>query len=177
MRPIKILAAGLIISTLWSCDNSIRDTWPPSPDGFQWPATKGDPLKFTTISNADLDDDVKKASEKLKSRYSTDAVTFCRSDLNADGRSEILIKTHHYGFAPSYAILSPDDSGNYSDIGWISGEHVFLCIEIDGWQSLQSRSGNDKTRNLYSLQNGIYDITRSEMLDTQSGVVTKLSPN
>ncbi|MEZ5329673.1 MAG: hypothetical protein R3F19_31890 [Verrucomicrobiales bacterium] len=178
MKLTNTLFAGTLLLALWSCGDSVSDSdavdWPPAPDGYKWPDIKDAAMEFKTVANADLESDVKKAVATLKSRYSPDDVTFARSDLNADGRDEILIKAHHYGFAPSFAILSPDDSGRFSDIGWISGEQIFPCERIDGWQSLQTRSGSEQIRQLYSFREGLYHRTRSEQRDATTGTVTIL---
>jgi hypothetical protein len=178
MKILNTLVAGLLLVALCGCDDSVdsshEESWPQAPDGFEWPATVGEAIEFETVANADLDADVKAAVATMKSRYSPDDVTFARSDLNDDGRDEILIKAHHYGFAPSFAILTPDDSGGFSDIGWISGDQFLPCERIDGWQSLQARSGNDQIRQLYSFGEGLYHRTRSEQLDATTGTVTIL---
>jgi len=180
MKITNTLMAGSILLALWSCDDSSSSPnaapWPPASDGFKWPATDSHALVFETLANADVDEDVLKAAETLKSRYSPDDVTFARSDFNADGRAEILIKAHHYGFAPSYAILTQNDSGDYSDIGWISGDQISRCDGIDGWQPIQTLSANDQIRQLYSYREGIYDLTRYERLVAQTNTVTILSP-
>lgn len=181
MKITNTLVAGTLLLALSGCDDSVVDSgvvaWPLSTDGFEWPDIQGTAMDFNTVANSDLEPDVKKAAESLKSRYSPDDVTFSRSDLNADGRDEILIKGHHYGFAPSFAILSPDDSGNFSDIGWLSGEQILPCESIDGWRSLQTRSGNDQIRQLYSYREGLYHRTRSEHLDPTTGTVKILPHN
>ena len=181
MKTIHILFAGTLLLASWGCglplDHSGAAPWPQAPDGFEWPAIDGDALVFETLANRDLDAELRKASESLKSRYSPDDVTFARLDLNADGRDEILIKVHHYGLSPSYAVLSLDELGKYSDIGWISGDRIVRSGGTGGWQALQAWSGDDQIRQLYSYQEGLYQLKRSEQVDAQTGTVTALTPN
>ena len=181
MKITNTVLAGALLFALSSCEDSVGDSgadaWPIPPDGFEWPDTLGDAMEFKTEANVDLDPDVEKAAATLKSRYSPHNVTYARSDLNADGRDEILIKAHHYGFTPSFAILTSDDSGNYSDIGWISGDQIFPCERIDGWQPIQAQSGDGRIRQLFSLHEGLYHLTRSEQLDATTGTVTILPQN
>ena len=181
MKAIDILMAGTLLLALYSCEDSVENSgvavWPSAPDGFEWPVTKDDPIEFETLANASIDSDVKKASETLKSRHSLEEVTFARSDLNADGRNEILIKVHNYGFTPSYVILTPNDSGYYSDIGRVSGGQILSCEGDDGWRQVQTRSADDQIRQLYAFKEGIYHLIRSEQLDPSTNMVTVLVPN
>jgi len=181
MKLTNTLVAGTLLLALWSCGDSVSDSdavdWPLAPDGYKWPDIKDAAMEFKTVANADLEPDVKKAAEMLKSRYSPHEVTFARSDLNDDGRDEILIKAHHYGFTPSFAILAPDDSDSFSDIGWLAGAQIHLCVRSDGWRSLQTRSANDQIRQLFSFREGLYHLTRSEKLDATNGTVTILQLN
>jgi hypothetical protein len=181
MKITNTLVAGALLLALWGCDDSVGELaavdWPLASDGYKWPDTQGAAMEFKTVANADLDPDVKRAAETLKSRYSPHNVTFARSDLNDDGRDEILIKAHHYGFAQSFAILTPDDSDSFSDIGWLAGDQIHPCEKIDGWHSLQARSANDQIRQLFSFREGLYHLTRSEKLDAANGTVTILPLN
>lgn len=178
MKHIQTLTAGIFVLALWSCNESASNPevtdWPQASDGFGWPATKGDALVFDTVVNAEVGQDVKSATETLKSRYSPESVTYARVDLNIDGRAEFIVKSHHYGIAPSYAILTPNDSGGYSSIGSVSGDQVFRCEAAGGWLQLQGRGAEGQLRWLYSHRDGIYDLHRAERLDAASNTVTIL---
>lgn len=182
MKLTGLLVAGILLPALCGCDDSEGESgappWPLAPDRFEWPATQDDAIEFETVANANLSADVKKAAATLESHFSLESVTFSRTDLNHDGQAEILIKAHHYGFAPSYAILTRNDSGDYSDIGWITGGEVFKSKRkrTDEWQSIQTLSGKVHRR-LYSFRDGVYQATRAELFDPATDTLTILSPN